>query len=428
MIPSPFSKSAAIASLLALTLTACDDPHRSTSGGAPALSNPTSSSPSAAPASPSSSTPEPAPSPSAPTDTPTVPSTHSSANAPAPATPTPNVALSNESETPGLVAFRPNGRSFAAGLGNKVSIVPTSGDPLIPLPDHPKPVRAIVFSNKGDRFATVDESGIARVWDPGSGKLIAELPSGPKGEVYSIVFSDDSKRLASANGAATIWDIDKKKLICSTTQSYVFDLAFTRDMGSLITTGNGEMARLDAGTCQVKAEGSARTGGTFGSWVAPDGKHVAASAPDGHGLSLFDGKSFKGLGNLATSFGCDDHIGPLAYSRDGEVLLATGSYRWFRSIRLDSMKTIAAYDVPKANPVDQMVMFGDGQRLLLVRGDKGELVSAPSKTVAFTMDLKGARTFDISWDMKLILGAGAGSAHVWDAGTGAVVKRFEMPR
>lgn len=369
-------------------------------------------------------------SPSASVDAPLVPATHTSANASAPPTPTPNVALPNETEGPGVVAFRPNGRAFAAGLGNKVSIVPIAGGAPVALADHTKAVRALVFSIKGDRLATVDDGGGVRVWDPSSGKLIAELPSAPSGEVYSIAFSDDGRRLAAASGVATIWDVDKKKIVCSTEEGWMFQLAFTRDMGSLVTTGNGEMVKWDAGTCKRKTDNRAQTGGTFGSWVSPDGKYVAASAPDGHGLSLYDAAAgFKGLGVLAKSFGCEDHVGPVAFSRDGEVLLATGSYRWFRSIRLDSMKTIATYDVPKSDaPVDELVMFGDGQRLFLVRGDKGEMVSASSKSVVFTFDRKGARTFDISWDMKFILGAGGGSAYVWDAGSGALVKSFPMPR
>src|SRR5262249_8464626 len=97
--------------------------------------------------------------------------------------------------------------------------------------------------------------------------------------------------------------------------------------------------------------------------------------PDGHGLSVYDGRSFAAIEMLAQSAGCKDHVGPVRFSRDGEILLATGSNRWFRSFRMASLKTIAAYDLPRPDEVTQLVMFDDGERLLVVRGDKGELVS-----------------------------------------------------
>jgi WD40 repeat protein len=162
--------------------------------------------------------------------------------------------------------------------------------------------------------------------------------------------------------------------------------------------------------------------------VSPDGKFVSAAAPDGHGLSLYDGRSFKGIEVLAKSFGCRDHIGPARFSRDGEILLASGSHRWFRSFRMDSLKTIAAYDVPRADEVTQLIMFDDGERLLVVRGDKGELASATSKSVLYEMDMLGAQTFDLAWDRKHLLGATNNTAHVWDTATGKLVKSYPLPR
>jgi hypothetical protein len=228
-------------------------------------------------------------------------------------------------------------------------------------------------------------------------------------------------------GRARLLGVAKKKKLCSTEQAWAFDLAFTLDQGSLVTTGNGSMTRWSAATCAKEAEGGAPTGGTFGSWVSFGAKYVAAAAPDGHGLSLYEGRSFKGIDILAKSFGCRDHIGPARFSRDGEILLASGSYRWFRSFRLASKKTIAAYDIPKPDDVNDLLMFDDGERALVVRGDKGELVSAASKSIAYTMDLKGAKTFDLAWDMKHLLGASADAAYIWDTATGELVKSYPLP-
>jgi WD40 repeat protein len=349
------------------------------------------------------------------------------ASATPPPAQTPSVVLPKETEGPVVVAFRPNGRAFAAGAGKKVSLIPIGGGEPRALPDLERSVVAIAFSLKGDRLATADQGGKVRIWDPSAGKLIAELPDAIAGEVRTIAFAPDGKLFAGAGSSATIWSVETKKKVCSTDEAWIFDLTFTSDQGSLITTGVGQSARWESATCAKKAEGSAQTGGTFGSWVAPGGKHVAAAAPDGHGLSLYDGRSFKGIDVVAKSFGCRDHVGPVRFSRDGAVMLASGSYRWFRSIRLDSMKTIASYDVPRADDVNQLVMFDDGERVLVVRGEKGELVSAVSKSVAYEIDLKGAHTFDIAWDMKHLLGVSNGAAHVWDAATGKLFKSYPLP-
>jgi WD40 repeat protein len=336
------------------------------------------------------------------------------------------VALPKEIEGPTIVAFRPNGRLFAAGAGKKVSLFPLpAGEPRA-LPDHDGAVVALIFSIKGDRFATVEESGKVRVWDPSAGKLIVELPDPIAGEVTAIAFSPDGKLLAGASRAASIWNVDKKKRVCSTEEVGIYELAFTADQGSLVTTSAGISFRWDTATCAKKADAGVQTGGTFGSWVSAHAKYVAAAVPDGHGLTLYDGRSFKGIEDLAKSFGCRDHVGPVRFSRDGEILLASGSYQWFRSFRLESRKTIAAYDVPRPDEVSQLVMFDDGERLLVIRGDKGELVSAVSKSVAHVIDLKGAQTFDVSWDMKHLLGASKDTAYVWDTATGKLVKSYPL--
>lgn len=412
--------------ILALSLgafvTACDD--RGSISTVPAPS--ASALPAIAPSAPSAAVS--APSPEASTSAAPSASPHTSASVEVPVTPTPNVARPNDREGPVVVAWRPNGRAFAVGLGKKVSIVPIANGEARALPDRKTPVQALVFSVKGDRLAAVEEGGDVHVWDPSSGKLIADLSGGPPGEVTSIAFSDDGAKLAVASSAVAIWDVGRKKKLCALEESWGFQMAFTRDLGSLVTTGNGQSARWDAATCAKKATGFASTGGTFGSWVSPDGKYVAAAAPDGHGLELFDARGFQGVEKLAKSFGCKDHVGPARFSRDGEILLVSGTYQWFRSFRVDSRKTIASYDVPRAEEVSSIVFFDDGERLLVVRGDKGELVSATSKVVAYTLELKGATTFDISWDNHFLLGAGAGAAHVWDAATGKLVRSSPLPR
>lgn len=346
----------------------------------------------------------------------------------APPESSPNVTpVANESVDP-VLAWRPNGKAFLAGIGKKLALIPVDGSKPRTFDDFPGNINTLVFSIKGDRFASNDATNDVRVWDANAGKVIADVPDVPPGEINDIVFSDDGKLLSAASSYAVIWDIDKKKKRCATTEMTMHQIAFTRDQLSLVTTGVGNHARWDAATCAEKASGSAATGGTFGSWASPDGKYAAAAAEDGHGLYLYEAKAFQEIERLAKSDGCTDHVGPVHFTRDGEILLASGSFKWFRSFRMDSKKTIASYTIPQPDELNFVIMFEDGERLLLGRKDKGELVSAVDKKIVLTIDLKGATSFDVSWDRRYLLGANSTEAFVWDTSTGKLVRSFSMPK
>ncbi len=403
---------------MTLVLGACDEAQKQ-SGPASTISAPQASTSSRVTIAPSS-TAAPAASASA--------FPHTMASVVAPPESTPNVAPSTDDAPNVVIAWRPNGRAFVVGVGKKLALIPADGSKPKTIEDLTGNITTAIFSIKGDRFATTDTSGKVRVWDPNSGKLRADLPDAPPGEINDIVFSDDGKLLSAASTFAVVWDVDKKKKRCATTETMMYQIAFTRDQLSLVTTGVGNHARWDTTTCAEKATGSAETGGTFGSWVSPDGKYAVAAAAQGHGLYLYETKAFQEIERLAKSDGCTDHIGPLHFSRDGEVLLASGSFKWFRSFRMDSKKTIAAYTIPRADELNMMVMFDDGERLLLIRKDQGELVSAVDKKIVLTIDLKGASAFDVSWDRRYLLGANAKEAFVWDTATGKLVRSFPMPK
>ena len=74
------------------------------------------------------------------------------------------------------------------------------------------------------------------------------------------------------------------------------------------------------------------------------------------------------------------------------------------------------------------VVREDGERLLIIRGTKGELVSATSKSVLYQMEMLGAETFDLAWDRGHLLGSTKDTAHVWDTATGTLVKSYPLPR
>jgi WD40 repeat protein len=66
---------------------------------------------------------------------------------------------------------------------------------------------AIVYSPRGDVFATAGTDGKARIWDARSGALRATL-AGHTGWIEWVAFNPDGRRLVtgSSDGTARVWD------------------------------------------------------------------------------------------------------------------------------------------------------------------------------------------------------------------------------
>ncbi len=353
---------------------------------------------------------------------------HASASAPPESAP----ELVPETGFRGAIAWHPKGRAFLVATGKTLRELSATGGKGRSL-ELARPIAAIAYSFEGDRIAVVDDAAAVHIYGSGDLGVVAELPAPPSpdgaasGELPSVhavgfapggkLVATSSQRPTQSTPTVTIYDVEAKKSRCTVDDVLAFELAFTASAAELVLTGVGAMARVDAATCKSLASGAAETGGTFGSWVAPLGGHVAAADAAGHAVGLYDTKSFRKVGVLAQSAGCSDHVGPIWFSRDGEIMMATGSGVWLRTFRVDSMKSIAAYDIPSPEAAN-LFPFDDGERVLIVRGDEAELVSAVSKTVAYTIETNGASRFSHSWDMKHLLGVGPKEARIWDTATG----------
>jgi WD40 repeat protein len=79
----------------------------------------------------------------------------------------------------------------------------TSGRELFTLSGHTREVYSIAFSPDGTRLATASWDRTARVWEAASGRKLLTL-SGHTREVYGIAFSPNGTRLATAGADKTV--------------------------------------------------------------------------------------------------------------------------------------------------------------------------------------------------------------------------------
>jgi WD40 repeat protein len=108
------------------------------------------------------------------------------------------------------LAFSPDGKLLAVAGGSGRGIVtlfdPETGERVRRLEVHDWDTSAVVFSAKGEWFATASELGEIKIWETSTGRELRKFVH--TGGVKGLAVSPDSRRLASAgtDGSTRIWE------------------------------------------------------------------------------------------------------------------------------------------------------------------------------------------------------------------------------
>ncbi len=175
----------------------------------------------------------------------------------------------------------------------------TTGREILTLHGHGGEVTSIAFSPDGRRLASVgsdldlakgDDAALIRLWDTTAGKEVLAC-RGHAMQVWSVAFSPDGRRLASANGeTVTLWDAatGQKVLTLRGHSGAVKSVAFSPDGQRLASAGGPsfvgkphEVKLWDATTGREIFTLSGHIGPISGVSFSPNGGRLASAGWDG---------------------------------------------------------------------------------------------------------------------------------------------------
>ncbi len=256
---------------------------------------------------------------------------------------------------------------------------------------HTGDVWSVDYSSDGRRLATAGSDTTARVWDAQTGKELLSL-HGHSGWVNDIAFSPDGRTLvtASEDASARIWDSQTGEELFSIIGTHAFySLAIRPDSKQLaLTSADGRISlwNINNSPAGTQAEEVFSLAHSEVRLVAfnLDGKRLASGSDDGT-VKMWEAAT----GNELFAWAADDlAVWGLAFNPNGEILAIGGN----------SLVTI--WDVSSDVAPNQAILSLAGHR----QGVPG---------LAFTPD-----------SASLITGSQDGTAKVWDTFTGQELFRL----
>ncbi len=181
----------------------------------------------------------------------------------------------------------------------------------------------VEFSHDGNILASVNNrNDEIQLWNPINGEEILSIFE-PTDVTYSILFSPDSKKIASegSDDMIRVWDVQTGHLLKSIKVSASNLTAFSPDGNTIALTGIQRIALWDINTGNLKHTLEGHTDEVYDAEFSPDGKVLASAGFQE--IILWNPNTGKRLNSLTGHRGS---VESLAFSPDGNIL-AGGSYQ-----------------------------------------------------------------------------------------------------